>query len=674
MIAPHSLTRLGFSLAAVLIFSATSAHADPANSRAARLTYAQGTVTVNQPGNAESVPAQPNLPLLSGVQLATGNDGQAEVEFEDGSVVRLTPNSVLSLDNLAIAADGVFITDLSLLQGLAYCELRATPQYRYSLNAGGDILSPVENTTVRVNLDQPPAIFSVFDGTAQVEHQNAPNGEFAAAGYQTQVRAGESLRADPSDANRYFLTQQIADDSWDQWNEDRDQIAASEAANSTAVRNDYAGAEGYGWSDLDENGTWYQVPGQGEIWQPSIAADDPGFDPYGYGAWVWYPNAGYVWASGYAWGWTPYRCGNWSYFSGFGWGWAPGAGCGGLGWGFGGGGRPVNIVVGPTGYRPIRIPVSGTPHPRPIMPIRTTTPWTRSEPTGTVRGPRQIAGVTANPVRREERGPEPGSGAPRSSLNRDFPIDRSNKAPVLGLASTSPTAVHTTSGARSPTPVSRPSNSQPSVPAPGQPETYYGRYPAAGQPAPASTGSRQVQGGNSGTSSQPTRPSGQAAPVQTPSAPYSPAGRQTEQNAPVQRPASPQPPPSNQRNAPQPTDASAPAGRQTEQNAPVQRPASPQPPPSYQRSSPQPTDHSTPPPSNQRNAPQPTDRSAPGGRPVERSSPPPTERSAPPPQPSRPSSSSPPPAPESHPAPASPPPAASHPTTTTPTPPRSSPN
>src|SRR5580698_1636674 len=64
--------------------------------RAARLTSSQGTVTVTD-GNNPSAPAQMNLPLLAGVQIATGNDGQAEIEFEDGSVARLTPNSVLSL-------------------------------------------------------------------------------------------------------------------------------------------------------------------------------------------------------------------------------------------------------------------------------------------------------------------------------------------------------------------------------------------------------------------------------------------------------------------------------------------------------------------------------------------------------------------------------------------------
>ena len=184
-----------FSFCFVSFGLATLAHADTSSVRAARLTFLQGTVTVSPPDNSGSVPAQLNLPLLSGVQLATGADGQAEVEFEDGSVARLTPNSALSLDNLAVEPNGVFTTSLSLLRGLAYFELRSTPQYLYSVNAGGDVMSPVENTTVRVNFDEPPAIFAVLDGTVQIGRQNGANAD----GYQAErarrrESPGRSLR------------------------------------------------------------------------------------------------------------------------------------------------------------------------------------------------------------------------------------------------------------------------------------------------------------------------------------------------------------------------------------------------------------------------------------------------------------------------------------------------
>jgi hypothetical protein len=490
MTARTSLTRLGTFLALACFVFALSAEADPPATRAARLTYAQGTVTVAQGPNGVSVPGELNLPLLAGVQIATGGDGQAEVEFEDGSVVRLTPNSFLSLDTLTVQPDGVFVTGVSLLRGLAYCELRAAPQYRYTIGAGSDILSPVENTTVRINFDQPPPIFSVLDGTAHVEHPDDPTTVGPGTGFQANIRAGESLSNDPTDASRYFLTPEIAGDSWDQWNTDLDQQAAAQASDSTAVRTDYAGSQGYGWSDLDANGDWYDVPGEGPVWQPQDAMDNSGFDPYGNGAWVWYPGAGYLWASSYAWGWTPYRCGNWSYFNGFGWGWAPGAGCGGLGWSFFGGGRPVNIGQYPTGYRPIRVPVGVSRPVRPVLPVHpfsvSQLPIPRSSAVN-ASGPRQIGGVTVQPILRVTTGAVPGSTATGSSLRRDFPIDNTTKLPVMGLASTSPTAVRTTTGLLPS--VTRPATAESPAGVERQPQPAYGgqTYPGTGTGRPAPT-------------------------------------------------------------------------------------------------------------------------------------------------------------------------------------------
>jgi hypothetical protein len=508
---------LAFTVCLAVFGLEAYAHADP-TTRAARLTSMQGTVTVNAPGTTENVPAQLNLPLLAGVQLVTGGDGQAEVEFEDGSVARITPNSALSLDNLAIQPGGVFVTNLSLLRGLGYFELRATPQYLYSVNAGGDVMTPVENTTVRVNFDQPPAIFAVLDGTAHVDRQINPNVDAANAGFQTDVRAGESLRGDAANSTQYYLSPGIADDSWDQWNADMDQAAAAESADSTSVRNNYAGDQGYGWSDLDANGAWYHVPGQGSIWQPQLAVDDSGFDPYGYGDWVAYPGVGYVWASGYPWGWTPYRCGTWSYFGGFGWGWAPGAACGGLGWGFFGGGQPVNIGAAPVGYRPIRVPVSG-PHPiHPVLPVRTFQPTGPSRPVQYTQ--RQIAGKTAVAITPNHNSFVPSGGTAGSSLRRDFPVDSTTHAPVLGLASTTPAAVHTTRGLRPASAVPSAAASPAQPPAPAQ-----GSYGGPSRPEPTA------------------RPEPSSPAVQRPTPAPAPVQRATPPPAPVQRYSPPPSPP-----------------------------------------------------------------------------------------------------------------------------------
>jgi hypothetical protein len=411
---------------------------DAATHRAARLSFLQGDVTVDHLDNTAGDPAQMNMPLAEGARLTTGEDGQAEVEFEDGSVVRLTPNSSLGLSVLSVDPAENFHTQMTILHGLVYAELRASSKYFYVVDAGGELISPVANATVRINLDQPPATVSVFDGTVQVEHPSTPEAD----GYKKDVRAGEALAGDASDSSQYSVSQNVEPDSWDEWNRARDQVAADAALNRTPARDGYAGEQGYGWSDLDANGSWYDVQGQGQVWQPTVA-QDADFDPYGYGSWVAYPGAGYVWASGYAWGWTPFRCGHWSYWNSFGWGWSPGAGCGRAGWasgrGSGGGVFAVNIVRPPLNYRPPTRPVhqSGMLHPIPVG--RTPRePGTGLPPS---HEPRTIAGVPAEPIRPiGNAGTSKDRGAVGAALRSDFAVDHVTRQPVLGVAGSVPAA------------------------------------------------------------------------------------------------------------------------------------------------------------------------------------------------------------------------------------------
>ncbi|HEY6291398.1 MAG TPA: DUF6600 domain-containing protein, partial [Terriglobia bacterium] len=399
--------------------------------RAARLSFLQGNVTVDHIDNTAGDPAQINMPLAEGVRLTTGDDGQAEVEFEDGSVVRITPSSSLGLNSLSVDAFGNFHTQLTVLHGLVYAELRAAAKFTYALDAGGEVISPVANATIRINLDKPPVMISVFDGTVHIEHDSSPEAD----GYKTDVHAGEMFTADASNTSQYFLLSSIEQDSWDVWNRERDQAAAEAAADRTKARDGYAGDQGYGWSDLDADGSWYEVSGEGQVWQPAVAQDSA-FDPYGYGSWVAYPGAGYVWASGYTWGWTPFRCGTWYYWNSFGWGWSPGAGCRRAGWGFGNGFASgvfvINIGRPPVNYhfptRPVHTP--GMLHP---IRVGRAVP----EPGHDVRlshEPRLIAGVPVEPLR-----PIGNASALQdrsvvgSALRSDFAVDHISQQPVLGV-------------------------------------------------------------------------------------------------------------------------------------------------------------------------------------------------------------------------------------------------
>lgn len=394
-----------------------------ASGRTARLSFLDGTVTVVRADNSGSDPAQLNMPLAEGVRVETARNGQAEVEFEDGSVVRLTPLTSIALTSLNLAPGELYQTTVTLLRGLMYGELRASTRYTYAIDAGSDRVTPTSNATFRVNFDQPSAVIADLDGTVRVERGGA-----SAGGLRQEMHAGETLSSE-GDSGKYQVSEEAAQDSWDNWNESRDQAAADDAANRTSARDGYAGDAGYGWSDLDANGSWYDVPGQGRVWQPA-GGDASGFDPYADGSWVT-GVSGYVWASGYTWGWLPYRCGSWGYWGGFGWGWSPAASCGLRG---GRGGYGISILHPPPGYhrpfRPIRPIGPGNGRPIPVHggPVR-------DIGRSFAREPKTFAGQRIDPLRPIGSFYTPrGGSAIGATLRRDFPVDQTHHRPVMGVA------------------------------------------------------------------------------------------------------------------------------------------------------------------------------------------------------------------------------------------------
>ncbi len=273
-----------------------------------------------------------NMPLIQGSRIETGAQGRAEIEFEDGSVARITPNSSLTITRLQATSDGTFETTVEQLSGLIYYELRSDVKTPFQVIVGGRTITPLANSTFRINLDGTPQGLAVMDGRVQV--QGASNS------YLAEVRQGQTIHFETSGNAQYTIADGIRPNGFDEWNDQRDQEAAKEAQNQTPARVQQGGGSimdsGIGWSDLDNFGGWYPLPGYGMVWQPyGIGA---GWDPYGFGNWVDF-GGGYSWISGYPWGWLPFNCGAWSYIGSFGWGWMPGAyGCGGFGIGFGYGG------------------------------------------------------------------------------------------------------------------------------------------------------------------------------------------------------------------------------------------------------------------------------------------------------------------------------------------------
>ena len=330
-----------FSAGALLLWLAHPAAADEEYSRAriVRLSFVEGTVTVLRPGVSDWAEAPVNTPIQEGFQLSTDKDSFAEVQFENGSTARVGELSLLKFDQLGLTESGGSLNRLALDHG--YGTFSVTPQNVeiFEVASGNETFKPQGRAEFRVDLDQDKIRVEVFKGSVDVSGPDV----------STTLAQRTSIEITPGADQPYTVSQDIQRDDWDAWVAQRDrQLAASTPPGGMQPQ-----APAYGWSDLNNFGTWSYFDGYGYGWVPGVAGP---WSPFGSGQWSWYPGFGYTWISFEPWGWLPYHFGGWSFDPLFGWAWFPGAA-----WGWSP--AAVNWYQGPgwVGWAP-RPPILGTSH------------------------------------------------------------------------------------------------------------------------------------------------------------------------------------------------------------------------------------------------------------------------------------------------------------------------
>src|SRR5438270_2845784 len=114
--------RFSLLLALVAVFSGV-AQAE-SHVRIVRLSYINGQVQVDRGQGAGFEQALPNMPIVEGLKIATGADGVAELEFEDGSTFRITPETEIEVRQLALEDSGATLSSISVARGTAYVDFR----------------------------------------------------------------------------------------------------------------------------------------------------------------------------------------------------------------------------------------------------------------------------------------------------------------------------------------------------------------------------------------------------------------------------------------------------------------------------------------------------------------------------------------------------------------------
>jgi Family of unknown function (DUF6600)/FecR protein len=329
----------------IILFLSAYSFAD-SHVRIVRLSSVDGNVQIDRHTGAGLEKAFLNLPITEGVKLQTGNEGRAEVEFEDGSVVRLAPSSIVEFPQLSLRDSGSRVSTVKVLQGTVYVNFLGKTDDEFTLDFVREAFAPKDAVHFRVQVSDADATLAVFNGLANI---SGPSGN-------VEVKKNQSVTFDLANHDQYEMAK-LEDEPFDRWDKEQ----AKYHQTYLSKNRDYT-PYAYGLSDLNYYGNFFNAPGYGMLWQPYFAG--MGWDPFMDGGWAWYPGYGYTWVSAYPWGWTPYHCGSWLYGTSFGWAWQPG-GCGSW-FGF------PPVINPPTTFRrpqpPAGRPGSGTiiMSPRPI--------------------------------------------------------------------------------------------------------------------------------------------------------------------------------------------------------------------------------------------------------------------------------------------------------------------
>lgn len=304
--------------------------------RIVRLSFVEGTVTVLRPAS-DWANAPVNTPIQEGFQLSTDKNSFAEVQFENGSTARVGELALLKFDQLGLTESGDSLNRMVLDHG--YGTFHATGDNAsgmFEVQSGDAKFKVQGKCEFRVDAERGQVRVEVLKGSVEV----------ASPAITTTLAKDAILELTPGSETAYNLTQGVQRDDWDDWVAGRDQQEAS----ATPPGGSIAGAPTYGWSDLNQYGTWSYFDGYGYGWVPDAMGP---WSPYGLGQWSFYPGSGYTWLSYEPWGWLPYHFGGWGFDPLFGWAWFPGNS-----WGW----SPANVNwysgAGWVGWAP-RPPITG---------------------------------------------------------------------------------------------------------------------------------------------------------------------------------------------------------------------------------------------------------------------------------------------------------------------------
>src|SRR5436305_5626275 len=120
------------------------------HARIVRLSYVDGDVEIDKGDGRGVNTAYMNMPVAHGWKLWARN-GQAEAELEDGSSIRVTPDTIVAFTDLSLDSRGHRNTTVELQQGAAYFDIHRRDDDRFNLEIGRERVELVRSAHLRVD-------------------------------------------------------------------------------------------------------------------------------------------------------------------------------------------------------------------------------------------------------------------------------------------------------------------------------------------------------------------------------------------------------------------------------------------------------------------------------------------------------------------------------------------
>jgi ferric-dicitrate binding protein FerR (iron transport regulator) len=210
-------------LATFFVVPSVSAHSDDAqkspsvartsHARVVSLSAVEGTVITRAPGSTKWTLATLDTPIEEGVSLATAKRSFVEVQFEDGSTVRLGEISCIEFAQLELAPHGAYVNHFTLDVGVATIHVVSWRHEQYVLDASGVSLTTHGKTEFRTDFTRGRLRVEVFEGHIQAADSNRSE----------SLRKNDVVAYDHSAVGAFEETSNgIQTDEWDRWVHARD--------------------------------------------------------------------------------------------------------------------------------------------------------------------------------------------------------------------------------------------------------------------------------------------------------------------------------------------------------------------------------------------------------------------------------------------------------------------